>query len=293
MGISGKTGMITIGDNEGTWVPACPIRIVHQGDVLGVPDLYHNDAASRAYVPPVCWLPHSDVDNSSGGQVWVETGNKWGPFEDRLLHTSYGTCSLFVVSMETVNDVVQGGVIKFADLPFNTGICRPRFSPIDHQLYVVGLRGWQTTAAKDCGFQRVRYTGAPVKMPTEFHIKHDGVEVNFTTPIDPKTAQDVGNYAVEQWNYKWSSDYGSPDLSVADPKQQGHDSVDVTKATLSADHKTLFIKLEEVVPVMQMKIQMKLKAEDGSPMDFSIYNTINNVPKAEKAATTAAASASN
>ena len=152
MSISPKTGMMTVGDNEGTWVPACPIRIVHEGDVLGVPDLYHNDAASKAYVPPVCWLPHSDVDNSSGGQVWVETGDKWGPFEHRLLHTSYGTCSLFLVMMETVDNTVQGGVVKFPNLDFITGICRPRFNPVDHQLYVVGLRGWQTTAAKDCGF---------------------------------------------------------------------------------------------------------------------------------------------
>ena len=69
--------------------------------------------------------------------------------------------------------------------------------------------------------------------------------------------------------------------------------MDVEKATLSPDHKTLFLKLEEVVPVMQMKIQMKIKAEDGTPMNYSIYNTINKVPTAEKSATPTAASAGN
>jgi hypothetical protein len=88
----------------------------------------------------------------------------------------------------------------------------------------------------------------------------------------------------------WSNDYGSPEMSVADPKEKGHDPVEVTGAKLSADHKTLTLALEQVVPVMQMKIQMKVKAADGAPMEYSIYNTINKVPKAN--ATTTASSAS-
>ena len=61
--------------------------------------------------------------------------------------------------------------------------------------------------------------------------------------------------------------------------------------TLSPDHKTVFLKLEEVVPVMQMKLQMKLKSADGTPMNYSIYNTINQVPKASKAITKGPATA--
>jgi hypothetical protein len=206
-----------------------------------------------------------------------------------MLHTSYGTCSLFLTMVETVGGdpgdkspgtpQVQGGVVKFPKLDFNTGICRPRVNPKDQQVYVAGLRGWQTTAARDAGLQRVRYTGQPVKMPTELHVLKDGVAITFTTPLDESIARDVANYAVEQWNYKWSSDYGSAEYSVIEPKEKGHDGVEVEKVTLSPDKKTVTLKLEEVVPVMQMKIQMKLKSADGSPMDFSIYNTINKVPK--------------
>ncbi len=270
---------ITTGDNEGTWTPACHINMVHQGNMLGVPDLAHRSPPPTTYDKPICWLPHGNVDNSSGGQVWV-TSDKWGSFKDRLLHTSYGTCSLFLVSYEYVDGQIQGGVVKFPNLDFITGIMRPRFNPTDGQLYVAGLRGWQTTAAKDCGFQRVRYTGAPLNMPTDFHIKHDGVAITFSSPLDPSIARDVQNYSVEQWNLKWSSDYGSDEYSVIDPKEKAHDPVDVEKAALSPDGKTVFLKLEEVVPVMQMKIQMKLKTASGVPMDYSIYNTINKVPKA-------------
>jgi hypothetical protein len=287
----GPKGQITVGDNEGTWTPACRLSFVKKGDFLGVVDLAHTDPLPKTYDPPICWLPHGDVDNSSGGQVWVDSQNTWGPFEGRLLHTSYGKCALFLVMTEEVDSKVQGGVVQFPKLGFLSGIDRPRFNPVDHQLYLTGLRGWQTTAAKDCCFQRVRFTGAKVAMPTALHVKHDGVEIAFTSPVDPSVASDPGNYSVEQWNLLWSSNYGSDEYSVAEPKTKAHDPVDVEKVTLSPDHKTVFLKLDEVVPVMQMKIQMKLKSADGSPMEYSIYNTINRVPKAEKGpSTTASAS---
>lgn len=287
----GPKGQVTVADNEGTWTPACRLSFVKQGAFLGVVDLSHTDPPPKTYDPPICWLPHGDVDNSSGGQVWVDSQNKWGPFEERLLHTSYGKCALFLVMNEEVDGVAQGGVVQFPKLDFLSGICRPRFNPTDHQFYVTGLRGWQTTAAKDCSFQRVRYTGAEVKMPTQLHVKPEGVAITFTSPLDPVAAADVNNYAVEQWNLLWSSNYGSDEYSVAEPKTKAHDPVDVEKVTLSDDHKTVFLKLEEVVPVMQMKIQMKLKAADGSPLNYSIYNTINRVPKTDgkPAAKTAAA----
>lgn len=288
MGV-GPNGEITTGDNEGTWTPQCRINMVRQGAMLGVPDLAKQDPAPKDYDKPICWLPHGDVDNSSGGQAWAPPGERWGPFGGRLLHTSYGTCSLFLVMYEHVDSQIQGGVVKFANLPFITGICRPRFNPGDGQLYIAGLRGWQTTAARDAGFQRVRYTGAKVNMPTQLHVKPDGIELSFTAPLDAASAADPSNYAVEQWNLLWSSAYGSDHYSVAEPKEKAHDAVEVEKVTLSADRKSVFLKLEEVVPVMQMKIQMKLKSADGAAMDFSIYNTINQVPKKPAPPATAAA----
>ena len=286
---TGPNGEMTVGDNEGTWTPACRLSFVRKGSFLGVVDLSKKTPLPTAYDPPICFLPHSDVDNSSGGQVWV-TSDKWGPFKNRLLHTSYGTCSLFLVSYEFLDEqgqaqgfspgstaTPQGGVIRFP-LQFQTGICRPRFNSEDGQLYVAGLRGWQTTAVKDAALQRVRYTGKPLKMPTEFHVKPTGIEISFSTPLDSATAADVNNYAVEQWNLHWTGDYGSAEYSVAEPKEKSHDPVEVSKAVLSPDHKTVTLMFDEIQPVMQMKIQMKLKSADGAPMEYSIYNTINKVP---------------
>ena len=91
---------------------------------------------------------------------------------------------------------------------------RARFHPKDGQLYVAGLRGWQTTGLKNGCFQRVRYTGAPVNMPIAMHARKDGIEIQFTDSLDTQAAADPENWNIEVWNYIWSSAYGSPEVST-------------------------------------------------------------------------------
>ena len=298
------TGQVTTGENEGTWTPVCRLNWVKPGGFYGVVDLAHRDQPPTIAEPPICWFPKS-IDNSGGGQVWV-TSDRWGPFEGRLLHTSYGTCSLFLVMMEEVDGVVQGGVTP---LPVNflTGIMRPKFNAKDGQLYVAGLRGWQTTAARDCAFQRVRRTDKPVNLPTALHVTEEGVDLTFTGPVDKELAADPGNYSVEQWNYLWTSEYGSEEYSAKthnyeqkvrklnelrlDPGKnaeaiseltrqlkKGRDRVRVRSAKVSDDGKTVSLEIRGIKPVMQMKIQAALKAADGANLPVEVYNTINIVP---------------
>ena len=91
---------------------------------------------------------------------------------------------------------------------------RARFNPKDGQLYIVGLKGWQTNAAQDGGFDRVRYTGKPVHMPAAFKATDKGVYLTYTTALDQAYANDATNFAVDAWNYKWCENYGSPELPL-------------------------------------------------------------------------------
>jgi hypothetical protein len=179
--------------------------------------------------------------------------------------------------MEEVEGTPQGGIVFFP-LTFSSGIMRARFNATDNQLYVTGMRGWQTNAAQEGAFQRVRYTGKPVYMPTSLHIHKDAVEIGFDQPLDPATAGDVGNYTVDQWNYRWTASYGSDDYSVADPSKKGHDKVAVAGVALSSDKKSVTLKIDGLVPVMQMKVKFKISAADGAPISFEVYNTINKIP---------------
>jgi hypothetical protein len=222
-----------------------------------------------------------NVDNSPGGEVWV-SGGKWGPWEGRMLHLSYGHCLLYGVAMETVDGVAQGAVIKFP-FKFPSGVMRGKFHPKDGQLYLSGLNVWQSDASKFGCFTRVRYNGAPVTMPVELHVLKGGVQLTFTGALNPESATDAQNFSVERWNYKWTGAYGSPDYKVTDGKQ-GKDLVLVEKITLAPDKKTLTLTLPEMAPCMQMRIKFKIQSADGKPVESEIHNTIHRVPGQKVAA---------
>ena len=307
---------LTVSDNQGHWMPANRLNMVTRGGFYGMTPAAHrvltfkdaegkefqanpSEAAARAefktefwgkptdprptaYDLPICWVP-MQIDNSSGGQVWVPPGNKWGPLGGQMLFLSYGKCALFNVLMEKVDGQMQGGLCRFP-LKFSSGIMRARFSPADNQLYVSGLNVWQSSAARDGCFYRVRYTGKPVTMPLELHVLKEGVQIKFTEPLDARSATDAQNFSVERWNYAWTGAYGSPDVSVANPKHIGRDLVLIDRLTLSPDKRTLTIALPDMSPVMQMKIKYKISDALHRVVGQEIYNTINRVPGAAVAA---------
>jgi hypothetical protein len=267
----GPNDEISVSDNEGNWVPASRFSIIKQGGFYGHVNNAFKTPKPTTYDNPVCWLP-KNIDNSSGGQVWV-TSKRWGPFAGDMLHMSYGHCSLFKVLLDKVDGEYQGGVVKFP-LKFDSGIMRGRFNERDGQLYVTGLVVWQSDGARKGAVHRVRYTGQPVNMPTKLHATKQGVEITFTSPLDEASATDSSNWNLEQWNYKWTANYGSPEFSVADPEKKGHDKVEVKSVKLSADKKTAILEIPGIAPVMQMKIAANIKAQDGSPIKSEVWNSI-------------------
>lgn len=266
---------ITCSDQEGHWIPTSRLNWVRRGGFYGYVPHSGRKEPPASYDPPLCWIPHG-VDNSSGGQVWV-TSDRWGPLSGALLHTSYGKAALFLVPFERAGDVVQGGVVKFP-LAFASGILRGRFHPKDGQLYLVGLRGWQTAGLRDGCLQRVRYTGRPVHMVTGLRVTREGLELAFPNPLDPETAGSADSWAAQRWNYRWSEKYGSPELSVSDPTRQGRDPVEIRAARLSADGRTVTLEIPGIAPVMQMLVRGRVRAADGAAVPVEIYLTIHRVP---------------
>ncbi len=273
MGV-GPEGQLTSGDNEGTWMPRCPINWVQPGGFYGVEDLAHKKPLPPHH-KPLCWLDKG-WDNSGGGQEWV-TSKSWGPFAGELLHTSYGRSSLYLVLKQNLGGGnMQGGVVKFP-LRFTSSAMRPRFSPHDGHLYVAGLKGWQSNAARITGLDRVRYTGKPVQMPRGLWVDKNGVHITFTQPVDPKTAADPENYAITRWNYRRTNAYGSPTFKVSDPNQRGNESVTITAAKLSADKKTVTLTVEDLQPCDQQLIRFNIDTVTGANIRTEIMHTIHAV----------------
>jgi hypothetical protein len=269
----GPNGEITSGDNQGTWTPVCPLNWIKPGGFYGVPDFSDRKEKPVVRDNPLCWLP-MNIDNSNGGQVWINS-DKFGPLSRQLLHTSYGQSTLYLVLKEEVGGQMQGGVVPL--LRFDSGSCRARFYPEKNALFVSGLRGWQTNASKDGGLYRVRYTGKPMNLPIDMNVKKGQIVLKFSDPLDTASAGQTDSYRIDQWQYKWTSGYGSPTVKVSDPKTNGSDEVEIDSVKVSPDGKTVTLSVPDLRPVMQMKITLNLKAADGSPIRTAIHNTINVV----------------
>ena len=270
----GPKGIITAADQQGTWVPSSRVDIIKPGGFYGYMPMHHRKEAPTTYDGPVTWIPHKQ-DNSCGGQAWVE-GKRWGPLEGELLHLSYGRCEMFLILREEVDGTIQGGAAKFP-LRFLSGAMRARFNKKDGQLYVSGLKGWQTSGARDGNFQRVRYTGKKLLMPTGLNIHKNGVVLRFTEKLDKELAEDLGSYAVKRWNYRWTRAYGSKHYKLSNPDEIGEDPVEVTSAKLLKDGQSVFIGLADVQRVMQMEIAYDLETSDGKEVIGKVHNTVHKM----------------
>jgi glucose/arabinose dehydrogenase len=270
----GPRGQITTSDNEGAWTPTTPINLIRPGGFYGVPELSGREVKPTARELPLCWIPHS-VDNSGASQVWI-TGNRFGPLSGDLLHLSYGQCQLFCVLMQTVSDKVQGSVIPLP-LKFDTGIMRARFREKDNALYLTGLRGWQSTATREAGLYRVRYTGKSFCTPVATTVYREHIAITFSEPLDRSHAEDTDNYTAECWNYRWSEQYGSKNYRPSAPDEEGEDELDISSAQLSPDGKTVYLQLKGLQPVMQLQLGIDIQAADETPVKQDIYSTLHTL----------------
>jgi hypothetical protein len=274
----GPGDLLTFADNQGNWVPACKLSVARPGKwygYVGSPQFYGKNEPAHAatHEPPLCWIPMS-ADNCPGSQVWA--GDTWGPLSGAMLHLSYGQSTILAVLPERVGDVWQGGVVTLP-LKFASGIMRGRVNPADGQLYVSGLKGWQTNASVDGCLQRVRATGAAAALPVGLAVKRGEVHLRFSAPLYPATVN-ADSVSAERWNYAWTGAYGSPDLSVTDPQKKGRDPVAIGGVRLDADKRTVVIAIPDLKPVMQQAITVKFADAEGELVKFTVYQTINVIP---------------
>jgi len=270
-------GLITVAPQQGTWTPSSQISEVRTGGYYGFPGPQVTPTRPLGYDEPLCWIPHS-VDNSSGSQVWLPEG-VWGPLGGHMLHLKWGRCGLMGVLRDTVEHQAQGAVFNLP-VKFLSGPNRATFNPRDQALYVAGSTGWQTSAIRDGSLQRVRWLGRKTLMPVAWHARTNGLEVTFNEPLRRETAEDVGSYGIQQWNYRYSSDYGSKDWSVTKPEQEGHDEVAIKSAHLSADGRTVWLETDPLRPVMQMELKWNLDGADGGSSRQQMWLTLNRLDTA-------------
>ena len=167
---------------------------------------------------------------------------------------------------------------KRTPVKFTSSAMRARFNPHDGQLYVAGLNGWQSDAAKLTGLDRIRYTGKPIHTVSRLKVARGELQLTFTRPLDPASV-DPQNFSAERWNYHRTQAYGSAEYSVDHPEKKGHDPVEINAARLSPDGRTVLLRIDDLKPANQMLLKYQnLKGRDGTPIQQTILHTIHAIP---------------
>jgi putative heme-binding domain-containing protein len=262
-------GTFFLTDQEGFWVPKNRIDLVERGGYYGNFWGYHDvtDPSDAAMKQPLVWITNA-FDRSPSELLWVPN-DCWGPLKGSLLNFSYGYGKVYVVPHEKVGGQIQGGMCELPLPQFPTGVMRGRFHPRNGHLYCCGMFAWAGDRTQPGGFYRVRYTGKPIYLPIGLNAKKTGMVIHFSGALDPGTAADPKNYAVQTWSLKRSEQYGS--------KHYDEKPARVKAATLSADGQTVTLEIEDMKPTWCMEIKYNLKASDGTAVQGFLHNTIHRL----------------
>lgn len=221
-------------ENQGDWVGSGSITHVAEGDFLGnpagliwagepgspvklrkkdIPDTNEPkyDVAKR--VPglktPSVWFPHTILGISTSGILNYNSQGKMGPFEGQLFVGDQGQSKIMRVALEKVNGVYQGVVFPFRE-GFSSGILRMVWGSEGSMFVGMTARGWGATGGGLYGLQRLEWTGQiPFEMKT-VQARPDGFEVEFTKPVDVKSAKNPMSWELSTFTYQYHHNYGSP-----------------------------------------------------------------------------------
>jgi putative heme-binding domain-containing protein len=267
-------GLLTIPCSEGEWTPASMICAMRLQEVTTTSRFFGYRGPRNSQPPdlPLAYLPRG-LDNSSGGQTYVNS-DRWGPLTGQLIHFSSGAGAHFLVLRDEVDGQLQGAVVPLPG-EFLSGVHRGRFNPRDGQLYVSGMAGWGNYTPDTGCFQRVRYTGDRVQLPSGFHVYQNGVAVSFTQPIDKSVAANVHSHFAQCWNYRYSGAYGSPEYSTRHPGTRGHDPLTIRSAHVLPDGRTLFLELPDLQPVNQLHLRL----HTGHEVAHDLFVTVHRLDK--------------
>lgn len=161
---------------------------------------------------PAVWLPHAILGISNSEIVKIPKG-AFGPFEGQLLVGDQGQSMLSRVFLEKVNGEYQGAALAFRS-GFQSGIIRLAWLKDGSLAVGESNRGWGSAGEATMGLQRLEWNN---NMPFEMkaiRAKSDGFEIEFTLPVDKKSAEDIASYSIEGFTYKYHGVYGSPPVAT-------------------------------------------------------------------------------
>lgn len=228
---------------------------------------------------PAVWLPHGILGISNSEIVKIPEGT-FGPFEGQLLVCDQGQSMVDRVFMEKVNGEYQGAAWAFRS-GFQSGIVRMAWGK-DGSLFAGETnRGWGSAGEATEGVQRLVWNN---RIPFEMRAIRampDGFEIEFTKPVNKKSASDLSSYSVESYIYKYQPIYGSPPVNTQKCIVRGVKvSDDGMKARIIVSNlRQYYIHTITLDGIIDQENSYSLVHPTG-------YYTLNNIPEGKKLAMT-------
>ncbi|MDI9860645.1 hypothetical protein [Flectobacillus roseus] len=301
-----SNGDVLFGENQGDWVGSGRVTHLEKGDFAGnagglywtkepdsplkltredLPDtgepMYEAAKKVKALKLPAVWFPHAIMGISTADMIEDETNGKFGPFQGQYIVFDQGQSKAMRMSLEKVNGKYQGACYPFRE-GFQSGTVRARWGN-DGSIFVgMTSRGWGSTGKDLYGLQRLVWNGRlPFEMKT-ISARPDGFEIEFTQPVDAKTAADAANYELKSFTYKYHHNYGSPIINQEKTPLKG--------IIVSADRKKVRLVIDNLRKGYIHEVRPSgILNEEGQPLLHEVgYYTLNNIPDGEAAQLTEA-----
>jgi azurin len=291
-------------ENQGDWVGSGSITHVEKGDFTGnvsglvwsgepnspvklkvedIPDTGEPKFEVAKRVPglktPSVWFPHTILGISTSDILSAEGKAKMGPFEGQLFVGDQGNSKIMRVALEKINGVYQGVVFPFRE-GFSSGILRMRWGSDGSMFVGMTARGWAATGRSLYGLQRLEWNGKiPFEMKT-VSAKPDGFEIEFTQPVDAKTARDVASYHLSTFTYRYHHIYGSPVINLSERQ--------VKAIELSPDRTRVRLVLDSLKEgyIHEISAEGVVSDSNNALLHKTGYYTLNRIPAGEKLAIT-------
>ncbi|MEY3367265.1 MAG: hypothetical protein RI973_420 [Bacteroidota bacterium] len=267
----GVDGEIFNADNQGDWLPSSKIVHIKQGAFYGSRAVDFEGTASLKETPPMVWLPQDEIGNSPSTPLALNDG----PYKGQMIHCEVTHGGVKRVFVEKINGEYQGSVFQFS-LGLEAGINRMAWGP-DGALYVGGIGNpgnWQHGSGKWFGLQRLKYNGKTTFEMLAVRAKTNGLEIEFTEPLQEGTGWNPSEYDVQQWWYEPTAAYGGPKMDLGKLK--------VLSANVSDDRKKVFLELAGMKAghVVYVRIPNSWASENSNELwATEAWYTMNNIPQ--------------
>ncbi len=267
----GPGGGLYVTDNQGGWLPSSKLLKIEQGAFyhhFTNPDGPFDD---QPVTRPVLWLPQNQIANSPSTPVLLKSG----PYQGQMLigDVTYG--GLQRAALETVHGREQGAVFRHTQ-GLEAGINEVSIGP-DGAIYLGGLGAdgnWGQDGKLRFGLQKLTPNRTNVFDMKTMKATSTGFKIEYTKPLSDATiAQLPGAYALRQWRYVATAQYGGP--------QVDEETLPVTAAKMSGDRKTVTLTVPGLRRdrVVHLRSPRPFSATDGETLwSTEAWYTLNEIP---------------